>query len=88
MVKCSKMKYSLCYCKNVNYLGPRYNIKNPLCTFCRIHMMSLCAKFQLSSFKTEGGDRGDRRTDGRTDGQTDGRHTPTLYVHTRDFLWY
>jgi len=30
--------------------------------FISIYMRSLCAKFQLSSFKTEGGDRGHRRS--------------------------
>ena len=71
----------MCYCKREtlrgNYFGPRYKIKNPLSPFFRIHMMSMCAKFQLSSFKTEGGDRGDRWTD---------RQHPPTPIRAQDFL--
>src|SRR5512132_1942957 len=59
---------------------PEQNFKNPLGSFFRIQLGSMCAKFQLSSSKTVGGDRGD----GRTDGRTDDAPLP-LYVHVANF---
>jgi len=43
---------------------PAHNFKNPLCMFRCSQMWSLCAKSQLSNFKTVGGYRCDRLTDG------------------------
>jgi len=47
--------------ENPPYLSPQTKI--PMVTFFRINMRSLYAKFQLYSFKTEGGVWGDRWTD-------------------------
>jgi len=41
--------------KKTHISALRQNFKNPLCSFFGINMKSLYAKFQLSSFKTEGG---------------------------------
>jgi len=62
-----------CYFRTQISQVPDKISKKLVSRLCSVNMRIISAKFQPSSFKTIGGDRGDRRMDGWMDGQTD-RH--------------